>query len=82
MPATKDSTHTKQKRKPKPAPAADAEVNGSEPAADTPAATPATASRPPRRDAAPPAVKGKVAATRIRELADRCETLQTRRHLR
>jgi hypothetical protein len=82
MPATKDSTHTKQKRKTKTAAAADDAPDESRPATDVPPAAADAAVRSPRREATPPTVKGKTAATRIRELAELCETLQTRRHLR
>lgn len=81
MPATKDSTPTKQKRKAKAA-AADAAVDRGGRATAASPATAASANRSARREASPPTVKGRMAAARIRELADRCETLPTRRHVR
>ena len=85
MTATKDSTPKNQKRrkrKSKAEPTVETAATDIAAVADSPTVeSPAfadTAGRP----SAPPVVKGKAAATHICELAERCETLQTRRQLR
>lgn len=85
MTATKDSTTLTRKakeRKGKVDRVGDSESSGSPRDAESRSAASAPVDRTTRRERKPPAVKGKVASERIRELAERCELLQTRRQLR
>jgi hypothetical protein len=85
MTATKDSTAKKRKTKERKREAdrgADTDSNGAPPPAESWSAESAPVGRTTRREPPPPAVKGRAASERIRELAERCELLQTRRQLR
>lgn len=79
MTVTKDSTAKKRRTKSEATPEGD--TSGMPRGADSGADGHASGSRTVRR-ATPPAVKGRTAAEQIRDLSDRCESLQTRRHLR
>lgn len=80
MTATKDSTTKKRTKKNDRAVAAGAA--STPPAAAVRPEETATAGRVGRKELSPPTVKGRAAAVQIRELAERCESLQTRRRLR
>lgn len=85
MTATKDSIPKNQKqrkRKAKVELTAETIATDAAAAADSLAAELTASGHTPSQTSAPPAVKGKAAAARIRELAERCETLPTRRQLR
>lgn len=90
MTATKDSIgksrktkgHETKERKGKADRGSDDGHENAPPPVESSSAEPAPVGRTPRREPPPPAVKGKAASERIRELAERCESLQTRRQLR
>lgn len=82
MTATKDSTPKNQKRRKRKSEAEPTAETAAPAATASPTVEPSMSADTTSRPSAPPAVKGKAAAARIRELAERCETLPTRRQLR